>query len=270
MSDSLDSILSRGGAAMPQTEQPPTQETTPPAPTEQSAEPAAETPTAEQEPGTDGQTTVPVAALHAERQKVKRYTEQIASFEQKLNESNAQWERRINQLLERIPQQQQQRPDFFADPDAAVQQAISPVLQHINNMREENSRNIAEIRHGEETVTAAFQAMEQGMQSDPAVRGEYQRIMNSRDPWGELVRWHKRNSALQEIGDDPAAYKERIKAEIQAELQQGNSQQPAQQRPGVMPSNLAGARNVGSRSGPAWGGPPSIGSIFDMKRKTGT
>jgi hypothetical protein len=30
----------------------------------------------------------------------------------------------------------------------------------------------------------------------------------------------------------------------------------------VMPSNIAGARNVGSRTGPAWSGPPSLQDIF--------
>ena len=32
------------------------------------------------------------------------------------------------------------------------------------------------------------------------------------------------------------------------------------------PSNLAGARNVGSRSGPAWSGPASLNDIFDRRK----
>ena len=35
----------------------------------------------------------------------------------------------------------------------------------------------------------------------------------------------------------------------------------------VAPSNLAGARNVGTRSGPAWSGPASLNDIFDRGRK---
>lgn len=45
-------------------------------------------------------------------------------------------------------------------------------------------------------------------------------------------------------------------------------QQQQQQRapmPQVFPSNLAGARNVGSRSGPAWSGPTPIKDIFDRR-----
>ena len=49
------------------------------------------------------------------------------------------------------------------------------------------------------------------------------------------------------------------------------SPQAAQpQRPApVFPSNLAGARNVGSRSGPAWSGPPSLDDIFDRSQPNG-
>jgi hypothetical protein len=43
--------------------------------------------------------------------------------------------------------------------------------------------------------------------------------------------------------------------------------QPQQQRPVVFPSNLAGARNVGRRTGPAWSGPTPLADIFDRTRK---
>lgn len=105
------------------------------------------------------------------------------------------------------------------------------------------------------------------MRVNPAAAGEYQAIMQSRHPYGTLVEWHKKREAAQEIGDDPAAYRERLKAELLAEMQSA----PAASAPTpVMPSNLAGARNVGSRSGPAWSGPQPLNDIFDRTRQQKT
>ena len=77
------------------------------------------------------------------------------------------------------------------------------------------------------------------------------------------MQWYARRKVLSEVGSDPAAYRERLKAEILAELNGGNA--PAQQQqkaPAVMPSNLSAARNVGTRSGSMWGGPTPITDIF--------
>ena len=47
-----------------------------------------------------GQKTVPHEALHAEKQKVKRYTEEVSSLRQEIADRDAAWERRIAQLVE--------------------------------------------------------------------------------------------------------------------------------------------------------------------------
>ena len=74
----LDSILSGEGApaSEPQAAAPATPETTQEQPQGQ-PEPASN-----DEPQTDERGMVPVAALQAERQKAKRYTEQVAEFQQ--------------------------------------------------------------------------------------------------------------------------------------------------------------------------------------------
>lgn len=72
------------------------------------------------------------------------------------------------------------------------------------------SRLLAEDKHGSDTVKAAYQALGEAMQADPAVRTDYMRIMQSNHPYGELVSWHKNRQVLNEIGSDPAAYRSRI------------------------------------------------------------
>lgn len=273
MSTPLDSILSGRSEAMPATEI----KTTEQAPAIESQE------TGTQEQATEGQQqegeggavrTVPHEALHAEKQKVKRYTEEVTNLRQE-NAHVRQELTRIAQLLEQN-KPKPEAPDWWANPDEAfnqqLQRNVHPVLQQhaqqVQATRELVSRRFAEQTHGKEALGAAYAELEQRLQTDPSARTTYQQIMSSDDPWDALGQWHKREKFLAEAGNDPDAYKAKLKAELLAELQPGDGQQRQQQKPApVLPSNLAGARNVGNRSGPAWGGPQPIGSIFDMKRK---
>src|SRR6185503_12259288 len=98
------------------------------------------------------------------------------------------------------------------------------------------------------------------LQSKTLDQADYQKVVSSPNRYAAAVQWHKAQLAKAEIGDDPAAFRAKIEAEILAKhglTQEGGAAQQ-QQKPAVMPSNLAGARNVGSRSGPAWSGPPSL------------
>jgi hypothetical protein len=118
----------------------------------------------------------------------------------------------------------------------------------------------------------------QSRELDPA---DYQKVVNSPNRYAAAVQWHQRQLAQAEIGDDPAAYKARVEAEflekygidpaaykakVEAEFLEKYGIRPGEQaapavKP-VMPSNLTGARNVGSRSGPQWAGPPTLADIF--------
>jgi hypothetical protein len=221
---------------------------------------------------------VPVAALREERDKGrKRYTEAVESFERKLAEQNAAWESRMGQLVGALRASQEPQnapPDFFADPDQAVDRRIAAALQPVaasqQQIMERMSQQFALQSHGAETVQAAYEALEEHIKQDPrAALGDYQRIMSSPDPWSELVKWHAKESVLREIGDDPAAYRARLKAELLEELggAQGSprSTHGARRAP-LLPTNLAGARNAGRRE-PAWSGPLQLQDIFDRAQK---
>lgn len=258
----LDSILSGKGAVA----------------SEPVVEEQVEAPEAQAAPETDideqagqgdeqaGQKMVPHEALHAEKQKVKRYTEQVADFERKLAEQNTAWERRFEQLIQTVrPQPQQEKPpapDFWENPDAYLTQKLTPVQQQMQQQREEFSLMMANEKYGAEAVQEAYRAIASEVEANPAARAHVQAIMQTPHPYGALVDWHRKRQAAAEIGDDPAAYRERLKAELLAEMQ---GAAPAAATPPVMPSNLAGARNVGSRSGPAWSGPQSLNDIFDRR-----
>jgi hypothetical protein len=259
MTTSLDSILSGADAAA-------SADATAPEPTANADAPAPRAPDSEtREPA-----NVPVAALREERDKGrKRYTEAVESFERKLAEQNAAWEWRMEQLAGALrggQQPQQALAHSPTDPDQAVDRRIAVALQPVaasqQLIMERMSQQFALQSHGAEAVQAAYGALEAHIKQDPrAALGDYQRIMSSHDPWSELVRWHGKESVLREIGDDPAAYRARLKAELLEELGVHGAR-----RTPLLPTNLAGARNAGPRE-PAWGGPLQLQDIFDRAQK---
>lgn len=153
---------------------------------------------------------------------------------------------------------------FEAKLEERLREVLTPIVSNVRRVSEESSKRFAIKEHGQETVDAAFAAM------DAAIRGgdrdaylEKERILReSGDGWEDLVRWHKRSSALKEFGADPAAYKAKVEAEIMDRLQATGAPAPTTERksklPPNMPSDLAGARSVGPRAGPSWQGPKSI------------
>lgn len=263
--DTLDNILSGSGDASEASEQKEVAQVA-------EGESLQEQPEAQGE-GETGQRTVPHEALHAEKQKVKRYTEEVAAFRQ----SNEALQRQVTELLQRVPIPKQEpaaRPDFFENPEAAtqhaVQQSVSPQFEQINQQLLAIARDNAETRFTPEVVNTAEQEFIKALQSKTLDPADYQKVVSSPNRYAAAVQWHKRQLASAEIGDDPAAFRAKLEAEILAKhgltADGAAAEVPAQTKTPVMPSNLAGARNVGSRSGPAWSGPPSLQDIFDTSR----
>lgn len=274
----LDDILAkREPAPAPDTTQEQTQ-----AKPEGEAKPDTEQPSEgqEAEQPAEGGKPAPIGAIRqAERDKAdKRYTAVLDNLRQEIAARDAAWEQRVAKVLEAQKPKAEPRPapDFYENPNAAVLNTVEPFFSRLERTNLHNSRLIAQQLHGKEVVDAAdaeFTKLLAEGKLDPA---DHQRIVNSFNIYDEAAQWHKRRQAQQEIGPDPVAYKERLRTEMEAEIrakleaeretgQQENGN--AQQRPAVMPSNLAAARNVGSRSGPAWGGPQSLGDIFNRRRE---
>jgi hypothetical protein len=206
----------------------------------------------------------------------------MAKAEEKWQERYTALEAQLNQFRsQQVQPQQQAAPkqpfadQLFADPEAAIsarlQEAISPIAQGQTSIVENFSRMMASDKYGEETVSKAYQDLQSRVMSNPAaMRATYQRIMQSQHPYGELVKWHKEQSALSTYGDDPEAWRtserEKLKAELLAEMQGGgqpNGQQQAQQQqPQNMPSSFAGARSNGPRATPGFSGPKPLSEIM--------
>ncbi|WP_291869659.1 hypothetical protein [Bradyrhizobium sp.] len=223
--------------------------------------PAAEPQPQEQQPVNPLDGYVPIQTLDA----------RLAKQEEKLRRDfAAEMQQRLAQLQPQKPAEPVKQPDYYEDPQAAVdfrlQQAIQPVQQGQRDIVENFSKMMASDKFGEEAVNAAEAELRSRVASDP--RGtlfDYQRIMASPHPYGELVKWHKAQAALKTYGDDPEAA---INAEVERRLAERNGQPqsgqqaPTSQTPPVMPTSFAGSRNAGPNSAPGFSGPRPLSEIM--------
>jgi hypothetical protein len=204
---------------------------------------------------------VPQQALHAAREKAR---EKDAENEQ-LRREMAELRGQMQAYSQMQRPQHQEKPSIWENPDEYLQSAINPIQQRLQQNAEQFSLMLANDKHGPETVQGALETLRSAMQSgDQTAVDDYRRIMSNPHPYGELVAWHQRRQTMQEIGD-PAAYREKVRAELMAELQASQAA-PAQQQPAVnrpMPTSFASARNEGQRAQPTYSGPRPLSEIMD-------
>jgi len=104
-------------------------------------------------------------------------------------------------------------PNFFEDPDGAVEAAIvkvlGPVLQNVNKQMVTMWRPIAEGIHGAEAVAEAEKAFLQAFDNKSIDPADYERIVGSNNRWDALTRWHKKQKIYADVGDNPEAWFEK-------------------------------------------------------------
>jgi hypothetical protein len=261
---SVDEILSGGGEAV-------RPETTTEQPVAQAAESsAAEQPGNEEQANeperqgeqAEGPKTVPLAALHAEKQKVKRYTEEVADVRQKLASQEAMLQQLLASQQRAQAPQPQEAPDYYVDPQNAVLHTVAPHFQRMQAMVEPLFRQVAEQKHGSDAVTSAIAEWQTTVAQQALAPHEVEMVANAPNKFDAVVQWHKQREILK----DPDGYRSKIEAELRAKIEaemRGQQAAPANRpNPTVMPSNLSTVRNVGSRAGPAWAGPTPLQDIF--------
>jgi len=207
-----------------------------PAPAPQPAPVAAgtgETKAAPPAAGEDRAGMIPIAALMDERLKRQAIEQREAELRRQIESSEAQ-------------KAQQPGPDLFADPDAFIAAQRAQMAQALWNERLNMSEMVVReaYKATPQVVDEAVEAFKAEAARNPVLGAELQR---QRNPYGYVVEWHQRQKALAEIGDDPRSYREKLAAEIRAqvlaEIQQAAPVQPA--RPPMPPRSLASAPSAG-------------------------
>lgn len=167
------------------------------------------------------------AALAAERS--ERETER-ATARKEMDELKAQMTgilaalQRPQQPAKTAEPQPEVVPDLFEDPKAFVdhlskgfQSELSKRDQQMDALRVETSMQIAASRHGD-SFSQAFAAVQKLDPRNPDDQMTVRRIYASPNPGEAMVAWHKRNVTLQEVGEDPVAYRQRIADETRKTL----------------------------------------------------
>lgn len=203
------------------------------------------------------QHTAPIAAVTAEREKRQAAERQAAEFQRRIAELEARSAQPARPEPER-PQAQHWSQIPLPDP-VQEPERFQQVMQFKDMMRERDSRAAASEFYarrefGDDAVNAAIAAAEQAGMVAQFATGQF-------DSWQRLVRWHKQQQVLGEVGEDPAAYRERILSEaresIEAEIRaKVLAEMNVQTAPSAPPPSLAAAPSTGAPR-------QSPGSAFD-------
>lgn len=188
----------------------------------------------EAEPEAKVETMVPLAALQAERDHARTMKQRLDRLEAAIAAPRP------------LPV-----PDLLAEPERFQQYVEQTVSQRVNNVEAEMSERFARSQYGAEAVDAAFEAAK--------AQELTAQFIGKKDPWGELMKWHKAQTALAEIGDDPAAYRARIEAETRQRIM---AEMTAQSVTRPQAPSLAGQTTLGTRAAPMWSGPTSLEEIL--------
>jgi hypothetical protein len=73
------------------------------------------------------------------------------------------------------------------------------------------SLRLAHMQHGEMFEKAFSEAEARANRGDPSIM---QTVANSSDPGQTLVNWYKREQVISQVGDDPAAYREKLQEQL--------------------------------------------------------
>ncbi len=173
------------------------------------AETPAEVPQTETQPQThQSDRTVPVdvlTAIRGENRELKQQIQQLTTAMQTLQLQRPQPAQAPAQQL-----QAEQPKEFWDDPDGFVGTKLTPLQQQLAETRAQVSHFAAVAEFGKETVTAAHEAINEAIGQGQLDRAEVnKRLSQSRDPVGDIVRWHQDRKArdnMQRIGGDPDAW----------------------------------------------------------------
>lgn len=179
----------------------------------------------------DNPKTVPIAALHEERDARKALKSEVGELQAQLQEMAAA-QQQLMQHLQTQPQQNTPEQHQFVDPledprgyqnniTNQVQQMINPIQEQVQvnqiQNREAQSYYAAQAEFGQEVVQQAVKAAH-----DAGLSQDFR--FNSNDPVGDCVKWHKQQQLVNETGGDLESFvskiKEQAKAEALAEFQQ--------------------------------------------------
>ena len=140
--------------------------------------------------------------INEERRKVQEENEQMRVQLARFQAMQAQADRAA---------QPQQKPDPLVDPNA-YWQAIMQQTAHDRAMDRLNMNfDMYEEIHGEKFTKAYDAVLSEAQRGNTAVR-DY--LISQRNPGRAIMQWYRQNETLHTVGNDPEAYRAKVKEEL--------------------------------------------------------
>lgn len=163
---------------------------------------------------------------------------------------------KMDQLAAQMPRPEPVKaPDVLEDPEAfqnfVEQRAQASSMQQKLQM----SRFFAAKEFGEEAVEEVVEYFNHHPQLS-------HQFLNEPSPFHAAKAYVDAQKTRQEIGDNPQAFKERMKAEIRKELEAEMAAKQAQEMAAKAAPSLAGTNGSGGVQSPGWSGPTDLSSII--------
>ncbi len=146
-------------------------------------------------------------------------------------------------------------PDVFEDPEGFSKAIEGRLAAMESNMALNLSEKFARSNHGNETVDKAWAAAE--------AAGVLPQFAQQQDAYGALVDWHKTQQVREEIGNDPAAYKAKLEADLRKEIQAELATKQARDMAGKPAPSMADVTGSGGSPKSTWGGPTPLDKAFE-------
>jgi hypothetical protein len=226
-----DATLSADSEEALHAEAPPPQQ----APAEPQPAPQAQQPLG-QEPGQAQPSQVPLPTYLEERERGQEMARRLAQYEARERAAQAPKVEAPDPFM---------HPDKFAD--SRIQAAVAPIISQLQEIAANNNLAAARAIHGQEKADLAYQEFDKALpQMSPF---EAAQVMQAQNPFVAAVQWHARREILQQVGDDPNAYRERLLQEaLQDEIFLARAREAisarmsgrAPQAPALPPRNEAG------------------------------
>lgn len=189
---------------------------------------------------------IPVTALLDEREKrqaAERRAEDAA--------------RRLQQIEQQVraAQQQKPKPDWFEDPQAAAQYQQQFFEAQLQRQALAQSRFMAEREFGQEAVAEVISYFDRR----PELSAQF---LSEPSPFHAAVDFYNRQKLLDDIGADPAAYRDRLREELRKELvAEMATAQPS--KPKAPPPSMAKAPSAGGPTPVRVEAPPDLDGLFN-------
>ena len=181
-------------------------------------------------------------------------------------------EREKRQQAERAAAERTPKPDFWENPEAALEARIKAseahLLEEIEPRAESRARELF-LKYTEQSARSRYadydqmrQVFAEEAQRNPVLATQ---LREAPDPAEFIYQQGRTSAELREVGGDLNSYRKRIEADVRQKIEREYAEKAALTASIPKSLNVESSKGAGV-TGSAWSGPPPIDDILPFKR----